>query len=83
MVCDKNVPVKVKGRIHKAIVRLSMLYGIETVPLNKSMMEKMDAAEIRMFRCEIGLTREDKVRNEIVQSKFGVKDLPQRPGRAA
>lgn len=52
-----------------------MLQGIETVPLSKSMMEKMDEVEMRMLRWEIGLTRNDKVRNEIEGSKLGVNKL--------
>ena len=36
-------------------------------------MKKMDAAEMRMSRWEIELTRGDKARNEITWSALGVK----------
>ena len=65
MVCDRKVPVRLKGCIHKAIVRPEMLYGMETIPLNKSMVKKMDVAEMKMLRWEIGLTRRE-IWNEVV-----------------
>ena len=40
------------------------------MPLYKSM-KKIDAAEMRIPRCEVWIAREDKVRNEVVYSKFG------------
>ena len=51
-----------------------MLYSMETVPLNKSMVKKMDVAEMKMLRWEIGLTRE-KIRNEVVRRKLGVREV--------
>ena len=33
--CDRRVPITVKGKVHKAIVRPAMLYGLETAPLKK------------------------------------------------
>ena len=45
LVCDRKVPARLKGCIHKAVVRPAMLYGMETVPLNKSIVKKMDVAE--------------------------------------
>ena len=75
LVCDRKVPVRLKGCIHKAIVRPAMLYGMETVPLNKSMVKKMDVAEMKMLRWEIGLTRREKIRNEVVWVKLGVREI--------
>ena len=47
--------------IFKAILRPAMLYGIETIPLNMSMMKKMGVQEIRMLRWEMRVMRKDKV----------------------
>ena len=43
--------------------------------LNKSMVKKMDVAEMKMLRWEIGLTRREKIRNEVVQVKLGVREI--------
>ena len=53
LVCDSKVPVKLKGCIHKTVVRPAMLCGMGTVPLNKSMVKKMDVAEMQILRWEI------------------------------
>ena len=66
LVCGKKVPVRLKDCIHKAVVGPAMLYGTETVPLNKSMIKKMDVAEMKMLRWEIGLMKREKIRNEVV-----------------
>ena len=33
VLCNKRVPVSVKGKIHKTIVQPAMIYAMETVPL--------------------------------------------------
>ena len=33
LMCDKRVPVKVKGKLHKTVVRPAMMYGLETLPM--------------------------------------------------
>ena len=74
--CDRKVSVRLKGCIHKAIMRPAMLYGMETVPLlNKSMVKKMDVVEMKMLRWEIGLTRREKIWNEVVWVKLGVREI--------
>ena len=75
LVCDRKVPVKLKGCIHKSVVRPAMLYDMKTVPLNKSTVKKMDVAETKMLRWEIGLTRREKIRNEVVRGKLGVREV--------
>ena len=75
LVCDKKVPAKLKGCIHKAVVRPEILYGKETVPLNKSMMKKLDVAEMKMLKWEIGVTRREKIRNEVVRGKLRIKEI--------
>ena len=78
LVCDRKVPVRLKGCIHKAVVRPAMLYGMETIPLNKSMVKKMDVAEMKMLRWEIGLTRREKIRNEVVRGKLRVREVSEK-----
>ena len=31
VLCDKNILLKVKGKVHKIVVQLAMIYGIEMV----------------------------------------------------
>ena len=65
VLCDRKVPIKLKGKFHKTVVRPAMLYGTETASLKKAEEKKMDVAEMRMLRWMCILTRvEDRTRNE-------------------
>ncbi|PHT37207.1 hypothetical protein CQW23_24907 [Capsicum baccatum] len=55
-----------------AVVRPAMLYGAECWPVKNSHIQKMKVAEMRMLRWMCGLTRGDRVRNEIIREKVGV-----------
>ncbi|XP_063590671.1 uncharacterized protein LOC134767573 [Penaeus indicus] len=46
----KKITDKVKGKLHRLMVRPAMLYGLETVPLTKSQEGKLEVAEMRMMR---------------------------------
>ncbi|PHU20424.1 Cyclin-B2-4 [Capsicum chinense] len=52
-----------------------MLYGAKSWPVKNSHIKKLNVAEIRMLRWIFGLTRGDRVRNEIVQEKVGVVSM--------
>ena len=52
-----------KGKVYKMVVRLAMLYGLETVALTK----KQEAvAELKMLRFSLGVMRMDKIKNEFI-----------------
>ena len=42
--------IKVKGRMHKSVVRPAMLYGMETVAVTERQMGKIEVAELKMVR---------------------------------
>ena len=48
VLCDKRVPPPVKGKIHKTIVQPDMLYGMETVPVTRSLVKKLEVTEMKM-----------------------------------
>ncbi|XP_063593045.1 uncharacterized protein LOC134770106 [Penaeus indicus] len=73
VICDHKVPDKVKGKLHKLMVRPAMLYGLETVLLTKSQERKLEVAEMRMMRYEIGVTRLDKIKNETTREILGIE----------
>jgi len=75
IMCDRKVPEKLKGKMYKTIVRPAMLYGLETVPLTKSQEKKIETEEMRILRFSLGLTRLDRVKNEVVRQRMGVTNL--------
>ena len=50
--------MRVKGKVHKAVVSPAMAYGLEAAPLKKSEEKKMDVAEMRMLRWMVGAPEE-------------------------
>ncbi|XP_063591901.1 uncharacterized protein LOC134786959 [Penaeus indicus] len=61
VICDKRVPVRLKGKVHKEVVRPALIYGLEAAPLKKSEEKKMNAAEMKMLRWMVGVTRRDRI----------------------
>ena len=57
VLCDKNMPGSVKGRIYCTYVRPAMLYGMGTVPMTKAHEGRIEVAEMKMLKFSLGLTR--------------------------
>ncbi|XP_070039112.1 uncharacterized protein [Nicotiana tomentosiformis] len=72
VLCDKNVPLRLKGKFYKVVLRPTKLYEAECWPVKNSHVQQMKVAEMRMLRWMCGHTRLDKIRNEVIQDKVGV-----------
>ena len=59
--------MRVKGKVHKTVVRPAMMYGAETWAVKKAHEKKLDVAEIRMLRWMSGVTKMDRIRNERIR----------------
>ena len=35
VICDRRLPARVKGKVYSSVVRISMMYGFETVAVTK------------------------------------------------
>ena len=75
MIRDKRVPIRLKGKVHKAVVRPAMTYGLEAAPLKKTEGRKLDVAEMKMLRWMCGVTRMDRVKNEHVRGSVKVSEV--------
>ncbi|XP_063598632.1 uncharacterized protein LOC134775104 [Penaeus indicus] len=75
VICDKRVPVRLKGKVHKAVVRSAFIYGLETAPLKKSKEKKMNGTERKMLRWMVEVTRRDRIRNEYVRGTVKVVEV--------
>ncbi|KAH0458543.1 hypothetical protein IEQ34_013858 [Dendrobium chrysotoxum] len=72
LLCDRKVPLKLKGKFYKMVVRPAMLYGAECWPLKEKHNTKLCVAEMRMLRWMSGFTLRDRIRNEHIREKVGV-----------
>ena len=67
VLCDKRMPVKLKGKVYRTVVRPAMLYGAETWATTKRQESRIEVNEMRMLRWMWVVTRKDKIRNEHIR----------------
>lgn len=66
-----------RGR--KTVVR-AMLSGLETEALRKRQNTELEVAEVKTLRFSLGVTRMDKVRNELIRGTAHVRNAQMRNG---
>ena len=83
VLCDKRVPPRVKGNIHKTIVQPAMLYGMETVPMTSSNVNKqLEVTEMKMCWWTCGHTLRYHVRNDNIRERLKVENITERCRKA-
>ena len=50
VLCDRKIPVKLKGKVYKTVIRSSMLYAVETCPTKEMDEKRLEVQEMRMLR---------------------------------
>ncbi|MCJ8729253.1 hypothetical protein PDJAM_G00103960 [Pangasius djambal] len=75
VLCDRIISARIKGKVYKTVVRLAMLYGLETVSLRKRQESELEVAELKMLRFSLGVTRLDRIRNEYIRGTAHVGRL--------
>ena len=67
VLCDRRMPVKLKGKVYKTVVRPALLYGAKTWATTRGQEARLEVNEMRMLRWMCGVTRRDKIRNEHIR----------------
>ena len=75
VLCDKKVPLKLKGKFYRVAIRPAMLYGSECWPMTKAQANRMEVAEMRMLRWTCGKTMLDRIPNEVFRTKLEVESI--------
>ena len=75
VLCDKKMSLRIKGKVYKSVVRPAMMYGAETWALKKIHEKRLEVAEMRMLRWSCGVTRLDRIRNEVIRNKIKVTEV--------
>ena len=75
VICDRRLSACAKEKVYKTVVRPAMLYGLETVPLTKKQEAELAAAELKMLRFSLGVTRINKIKNEFIQGTAQVRQI--------
>ena len=61
VLCDRRMPVEVKGKVYKTVVRPALLYGAETWATTRRQEARLEVNEMRMQRWMCGVTRRDTI----------------------
>ena len=78
VLCDRKLSARVKGKMYKCVVRPAIMCGMETVAVTDKQVGKLEVAESKMVRWALGVTREDKIRNEYIRGTAKIAKLGRR-----
>ena len=76
--CDRRISLRVKGKVYKTVVRPAMMYGAETWAVKKAQEKKLDVAEMRMLRWMSGVTKVDRIRNDLSERELSGENAQDR-----
>jgi hypothetical protein len=76
--CDPRVPLKLKGKFYRTVIRPAMLYGVEYWPTKRQHVQQLSIAEMRMLRWICDHTRRDWVRNDDIREILGVAPVEEK-----
>lgn len=71
----REVSKKTKMVIYKVIYRPILMFGSETWVLTRGQRSRVQAAEMRYLRKVKGITRRDRIRNEIVREELEIQAI--------
>ena len=70
----RSVTVRVKRELYERVVVPTVMYGSESWGMRVEERDKLDVAEMKCLRSMCGVTRMDRVRNEVVRERVGVPE---------
>ena len=74
-ICDKKVPVKLKHKIYKTVIKPTMTYGAECWTMKKKDEMLMNKTEMRMLRWIQGVSLREHKRNEEIREAATVQPI--------
>ncbi|GKB46415.1 ataxia telangiectasia mutated family protein [Tanacetum coccineum] len=75
VLCDRRIPLKLKGKFYRVAIRPAMLYGSECWPITKAQANRVEVAELRMLRWTCGKTMVDMIPNGVFRAGLDVDSI--------
>jgi hypothetical protein len=72
VLCDPRVPLKLKVKFYRTVIRPAMLYRAECWPTKRRYVQQLSVTEMRMLRWICSNTRRDRVWNDNICERLGV-----------
>lgn len=82
VLCDRKMPLKLKGKFSKIVIRLAMLYGTICWAIQKQHVHKMSVTEMIMLRWISGTTRKDRIPKEEICLMISVAPNDENMGKS-
>ena len=71
----RQLSYKIKGWIYRVVVRSTMMYGMETWPMTKETMYRLECTQMRMLRWMAGISRAERRTNASIREAFWVEAI--------
>jgi hypothetical protein len=78
VLCDRKVPMRLKGKFYKTAIRPALMYGAECWAVKKKHEQQLHVTEMRMLRAMCGVTREDHIRNTFIRGTLKVAPIKEK-----
>lgn len=75
MLCDKKIPIKLKGKVYPMVVRLACCTIQSVRPIKNALVHRRLVVEMRMIRWMCSHTRFNRIKNEVFRKKVGVAPI--------
>nr|XP_043615961.1 uncharacterized protein LOC122587864 [Erigeron canadensis] len=72
VICDKRIPLKLKGKFYRVAIRPAMLYTSEYWPMTKAQASRVEVVEMRMLRWSSGKTLSDRIPTRVFRADLEV-----------
>nr|XP_043629756.1 uncharacterized protein LOC122601044 [Erigeron canadensis] len=72
VMCDKRIPLQLKGKFYRVAIRPTMLYGSECWPMTKVQASRVEVAEMTMLRWSCGKTLSDRILTGVFRAELEV-----------
>lgn len=75
---DNTIPINLKRKVYDTCILPVSTYGLETVALTQINAKKLRIMQRGMERSMLGISLRDKIKNEEIRRRTGVKDIVER-----
>jgi len=75
LLTNKDISLRVRGRLYSICVQSSMLHGSESWPIRKENEVALQRAEMRMVRRMCGVKLQDKISSKGLRERLGLDDI--------
>nr|CDJ91957.1 endonuclease-reverse transcriptase HmRTE-e01 [Haemonchus contortus] len=72
ILCDKNIPERLKSKIYRTVIRPVAIYGAECWPATKEVEARLSVMETKMLRWTVKVTRLDRISNDAIRERFAL-----------